>query len=90
MMTTTLRSVPWSAAAGLVCLTIVLARARSHAVAEVADMAAAVDVADRLELFVTRHVIDKLDGVELRLHEPQPQPLPASRDPLRQEMASCL
>jgi hypothetical protein len=31
-------------------------------------------IGERLELFVDRHLIDKLDGTELRLHEPQPGP----------------
>ena len=36
------------------------------------------DIGSRLELFVDRHLIDKLDGVELRLQEPQKKPLPES------------
>jgi len=37
-----------------------------------------ISVGDRLELFVDRHVIDALDGTELRLHEPEKQPRPNS------------
>ena len=39
-----------------------------------------VDIGDRLELFVDRHLIDTLENAELRLHEPQP--LPLARNPL--------
>jgi hypothetical protein len=39
-----------------------------------------IDVSDRLELFVDRCLIDKLDGVELRMHEPLTMPL--SKKPL--------
>lgn len=42
---------------------------------------AAVDIGKRLELFVDDLLIAALEGVELRLHEPQPQPL--ARQPLR-------
>jgi len=31
-----------------------------------------VDIGSRLELFVDRYIIDRLDGAELRLHEPNP------------------
>ncbi|MBM3859900.1 MAG: hypothetical protein FJ395_09655 [Verrucomicrobia bacterium] len=37
-----------------------------------------VDIGSRLELFGDRHLIDRLDGLELRLHAPQQQPLPKS------------
>lgn len=37
-----------------------------------------IEIGSRLELFVDRHLIDKLDGLELRLHEPRPMPPAAS------------
>lgn len=36
------------------------------------DAAVAVDIGSRRELFVDHHLIDKLDGVSLKLHEPSP------------------
>ena len=41
-----------------------------------------IDIGSRLELFVDRHLIDKLEDVELRVHEPQPLPLPKSPLPV--------
>ncbi|MBT3379077.1 MAG: hypothetical protein HN742_20500 [Lentisphaerae bacterium] len=38
----------------------------------------AIDIGSRLELFVDRHLIDSLDGAELRMHRPQRLPLAAS------------
>jgi len=32
-----------------------------------------VEIGNRLELFVDRHLIDRLDGTELRLHHPRPE-----------------
>jgi len=40
----------------------------------------AIDIGQRLELFVDRQLVEKLEGVEFRLHEPQAAPLP--RNPL--------
>lgn len=45
-------------------------------------MQSAVDIADRLELFVDRQMIDRLEGAELRLHEPQPLPRPENPLPI--------
>lgn len=42
--------------------------------------APAFEIGQRRELFVGRQLIGKMDGVTLRLHEPQPQPRP--RNPL--------
>ncbi|MBN2311841.1 MAG: hypothetical protein JXR94_22875 [Candidatus Hydrogenedentes bacterium] len=41
-----------------------------------------IDIGNRLELFVDRHLIAELDGVELCMHRPQPLPLPASPLPI--------
>ena len=32
-----------------------------------------IDISSRLELFVDDYLIDRLDGVELRMHQPYPQ-----------------
>lgn len=40
-----------------------------------------VDMGSRLELFVDRHLTDRMEGLNLRLHEPQKMPL--SEHPLR-------
>ncbi len=37
-----------------------------------------IDIASRLELMVDDFLIDRLDNISLKLHHPQPQPLPAS------------
>lgn len=39
--------------------------------ARAVDASAPLDIGSRRELFVDRYLIDKLDGVDLRLHEPQ-------------------
>jgi len=36
------------------------------------------DIGSRLELFVDRYLIDRMNGVEMRLHEPRPMPLARS------------
>ena len=46
--------------------------------AELSDTNKAIAIGSRRELFVDRHLIDKLDGVELRLQTPEKQPVPAS------------
>ena len=38
-----------------------------------ADDRSAIDIGDRRELFVDRFLLDRLDGVELRLHSPTPR-----------------
>lgn len=40
------------------------------------------DIGQRRELFVGRQLIDKMDNVEFRLHEPQPQPRPKNPLPI--------
>lgn len=40
-----------------------------------------IDIGTRLELFTDRFLIERLDGLALRLHPPQPAPLP--RNPIR-------
>jgi len=39
---------------------------------------AAIDIGSRLELFVDRQLIARMEGVELRLHAPQKLPRPRS------------
>mgnify|MGYP002410383589 FL=1 len=75
-------------APGLLALAVLAATAAHTASAEPAKPATAIDIADRLELFVDRALIDKLNGAELRLHEPQPMPLAAS--PLRGSYATVI
>jgi hypothetical protein len=41
-----------------------------------------IDIGGRSELFVDRHMVDRLDGVEFRLHAPCRQPLPKSPLPI--------
>lgn len=41
-------------------------------------MATAVDIGGRLELFVDRYLVDRMDGVVFRMHEPVRQPLAKS------------
>jgi hypothetical protein len=48
-------------------LTIVLA------LAAVADSAEPIEIGSRRELFVDRHLIDRLDGVRMEMHRPQPR-----------------
>mgnify|MGYP001134407928 FL=1 len=49
---------------------------------------APVDIGTRLELFVDELLVDRLEGVALRLHSPQPQPL--ARSPVRGAYLSVL
>ena len=37
-----------------------------------------VNIGSRLELFVDRHIVDRLEGTGFQLHRPQPYPLPKS------------
>ncbi len=37
-----------------------------------------IDIGSRLEMFVDRHIVERLDGVSLRLHTPQRMPEPLS------------
>jgi len=48
----------------------------------------AINIGSRLELFVDRQLIDRMEQVELRLHEPQKLPLPVS--PLRGDYATVI
>ena len=53
-----------------------------HSLASVNRENQVIEIGSRLEMFVDRQLIDKLEGVELRLHEPQPLPLPKSPLPV--------
>lgn len=43
---------------------------------------AVMDLGDRLELFVDDHLTDRMEGLDLRLHQPQRMPLPANPLPV--------
>ena len=45
-------------------------------------MSVPIAIGDRLELFVDTRLIDRMEGVSLRLHEPHPAPLPARPLPI--------
>ena len=49
----------------------------------------AVDIGSRLELFVDKHLVEKVEGLELRLHAPTPLPTPQSPMP-KSHMVSVL
>jgi hypothetical protein len=61
----------------LLCLTTLLSGTSSSSAQE-ANNNQAVEIGDRLELFVDRYVIDTLSGLELFMHTPQPLPIPNS------------
>ena len=56
---------------------ILVSGGRSMAAAE-PGVNGTLDIGSRLELFVDRYLIDRMDGVELRLHEPRKLPRAAS------------
>lgn len=47
-----------------------------------ATMITPVNIGSRLEMFVDQHLVEHMDGVGFRLHEPQAQPLPANPLPI--------
>ncbi len=48
-----------------------------------AEPAEPIEIGSRLELFVDRHLVDSIDGAELRLHHPTKAPRPRSPLPVR-------
>jgi len=54
-------------------LWIVVFWSMAFSAALLADDRSAIDIGDRRELFVDRFLLDRLDGVELRLHSPTPR-----------------
>ena len=66
----------------VVLIGLVILSTGQDMMAEELDANRILDIGSRLELFVDQYLIDTLDGVELRLQEPQKQPLPESPLPV--------
>jgi len=74
----TMRLTTFRAAATLVVLVACVSRAATES-----PTAAPIDIGSRLELFVDKYLVDRLDEVEFKLHEPIEQPMAKSPLPLR-------
>ena len=61
---------------------LILGFAAAPLSAQETNMVQPINIGERLEMFVDRYLIDMLDGVELRMHEPLPLPLPKNPLPV--------
>ena len=64
------------------CVAVTMILAASSLPAQECDKQSSISIGGRLELFVDHYVVDTMDNVDFRMHEPCQQPLPQNPLPI--------